>query len=229
MAGPNENDVTQAPFELFDCTLPIRWVFDGSAELGYATNVSFNGFCIRTRQIHEPGFTQRFVISAETGEIPLMGRVAWTRQLQVESHINAWHEMGIELIGEPPARYLDLVRSLAQPGWDRRLHQRFAASLSMKVRRGGDVMEAQAVDVSRTGLYIESEMTPEAGEQLGLLLRLPGNAQPVELSARVVRSATAGTCPAGGFAVQLLDFSEREERMFLNYLKIVHEINALGR
>jgi Tfp pilus assembly protein PilZ len=229
MVGPGDSEVSNAPFELFDCTLPIRWVFDGNAELGYATNVSFNGFCIRTRQIHEPGFMQRFVISAENGEIPLMGRVAWTRQLQVESHINAWHEMGIELIGEPPARYLDLVRSLAHPGWDRRQHQRFAATLALKVKRAGVLLEAQAVDVSRTGLYIESDVVPEAGEQLGLLLRLPGNAQPVELSARVVRSPSAGSCQTGGFAVQLLDFSEREERMFLNYLKIVHEINSLGR
>ncbi|MBM4355492.1 MAG: hypothetical protein FJ109_17170 [Deltaproteobacteria bacterium] len=228
MTGPGEHDALQTPFELFDCTLPIRWTFDGGGELGYATNVSFNGFCIRTRQIHEPGFTQRFVVTVDEGEIPLMGRVAWTRQLQVESHINAWHEMGIELIGEPPPRYLDLVRSLAQPGWDRRLHQRFAATLALKVRRGGQLVEAQAVDVSRTGLYIESEVTPGAGEQLGLLLRLPGNAQPLELNARVVRSPSAGSCPPGGFAVQLLDFSEREERMFLNYLKIVHEINSLS-
>jgi len=228
MVGPSDSSVTQTPFELFDCTLPIRWVFDGSGELGYATNISFNGFCIRTRQIHEPGFTQRFMITTEAGEIALMGRVAWTRQLQVESHINAWHEMGVELIGEPPSRYLDLVRSLAHPGWDRRVHQRFAAKLALKVRRAGQVLEAQAVDVSRTGLYIESDVVPETGEQLGLLLRLPGNVQPVEFSARVVRSPSAGSCPAGGFAVQLLDFSEREERMFLNYLKIVHEINSLG-
>jgi hypothetical protein len=203
-------------------------VHHGTVELGYATNLSFTGFCMRTRQIHPPGFKHAFTLSSDDKEAVVEARVHWTRQLQVESHVNSWHEMGLELAGPPSSDYLALLRKVESPPEERRIYRRFPHYMNVTVKKGKRSFEATSVDISQKGLLVVCEDPLGPGDNIVLGLQLPGTAEPVSIKAKVVRTIGGGPEEGHGFAVQFQGFSEGEERMFLNYLRIVKELHTLG-
>jgi len=210
----------------FTCALAVSWNHGRGTELGYATNLSPDGFCVRTRQIHEPGFSQDFNLSCDEGDVVVGARVLWSRQLQVESHVNAWHEMGLALHGAPPADYLQLLNRVQTPPDERRNHRRFSHSMVVKVRSPMGDFEARSVDVSKRGVLFLSDVLPELDSMVDMEMRMPGTAQPVLLKAQVVRViSTEAHNKVNGFAVRFLGFTKGEERTFINYLKIVRELH----
>lgn len=212
----------------FTCALAVSWNHGGNSELGYATNLSPEGFCLRTRQIHEPGFAHTFHISCDEGEVTVGARVLWTRQLQVESHVNAWHEMGLTLDGTSQSDYLQLLNRVQTPPDERRIHRRFAHSMVVKVRGPRGEFRAHSVDVSKQGVLFLSDTLPETGTTIDMEMRMSGTAASVKLKAQVVRViSTEAHNKVNGFAVRFLGFSKEEEKTFINYLKIVRELHDI--
>jgi len=213
----------------FNCALAVRWQRGGVNELGYISNLSLSGFCLRTRQIHQPGYRQSFVLSSDAGDVEVEAQVLWTRQLQIESHVNAWHEMGMNLAGAPSPEYVALFKSVENPPVERRRRRRFTHNLSALIRREVGEFEAKSVDVSEDGLLFVSDHLPREDERLTILLRLPGTRDPVEMKCRVVRLVdSAFDDKLSGFAVRFSGLSEAEEQMFINYLRIVKELHCFA-
>jgi len=211
------------------CALAVRWTYGDAVGLGYASNLSFNGFCLRTRQLPAPGFAAEFILSSKWGDVEVRARVVWTRQLQVESHVNAWHEMGLELEGGGSPEYLELLKKTDKPPIERREHSRVSHSMSVRFKCGRQTFTASSLDVSRRGLLILCDSPPDVGDRISVILALPGTTEPVTLRADVVRHVDYGTDePHKAFAVRFHGLGAGEERMFINYLKIVRELHCIG-
>jgi len=206
--------------------MAVRWKWSGADELGYVCNLSSTGFCVRTRQIHSPGFRQEFSLALEGEDVVVEAKVVWTRQVQIESEYGAWHEMGLALVGSVPKGYARLLGLAANPQDERRDSQRYPQAVSVKVISTAGEFSSHSIDVSRSGLFIQADRYPAVGEQVRLEMDLPGNAQPVCVKAEVVRAVwhDDDTRP-GGFAVQFTELSDSETSAFLNYLRIVKELN----
>ena len=206
--------------------MAVRWKWSGADELGYVCNLSSTGFCVRTRQIHAPGFRQLFSLSLAGEDVEVEAKVVWTRQVQIESEFGAWHEMGLALVGAAPAEFARLVGRVAAPDDERRTSPRYPQAVSVKIISTAGEFRSHSIDVSKGGLFIQADRYPAVGEQVRLEMDLPGNVDPVCVKAEVVRAIWQDndTRPSG-FAVRFRELSDAETAAFLNYLKIVKELN----
>jgi hypothetical protein len=211
-----------------DCALAVRWKHGGMRELGYATNLSLVGFCLRTRQLHRPGFDGEFVLSRDAGDVAVHARVVWVRQLQVESHVAAWHEMGLRLEEPVPDGYLTLVQDVESPPVERRQFRRFSHSLVFRIKCAQGTFRARSVDISKNGVLFLSDELPAVDELIEVEMKLPGTAAPVTLQAVVVRRVDDPDEKVRGFAVRFHGLEKGEEQMFINYLKIVKELRSFA-
>ena len=73
-------------------------------------------------------------------------------------------------------------------GTNRRPAQRVKRRVPCEVRIEGDWVRAFVLDVSQSGLFVQTGKSVDPGTELELRLRLPGVAHPVELRTRVARS-----------------------------------------
>jgi len=147
----------------------------------------------------------------------------------VESHIAAWHEMGMRLRAPIPAGYRKLLEAVANPVEERRTNRRFSHNLAVSVTSGDATFRTQSVDVSKGGVLFLSDETPPLGAMLDIEMRLPGTTDPVCVEAHVVRVVEGDNEDrVRGFAVRFLNLGEGEERMFINYLKIAKELRGLA-
>lgn len=212
-----------------DCALAVRWSTPEGRELGYVSNLSPGGFCLRTRHLHSPGYEGTFVISPESGDVTVGATVAWVRQLQVESHIAAWHEMGMRLVAPIASGYTSLLGAVENPVEERRTNRRFSHNLQVRITHEGQTFRTQSVDISRSGLLFLSDDMPPLNSEIAIEMLLPGTSAPVHVRALVVRRVEdAAESTVRGFAVRFLDLSKGEERMFINYLKIAKELRGLA-
>lgn len=103
------------------CALAARWQFGGVTEIGYVQNLSLRGFGLRSRTIHPPGFVALFTLGGDGTAVSVEARVMWSRQIQVESPVGPWHEMGLVLQGEPTTGFHQLVMAAEIAGMVARL------------------------------------------------------------------------------------------------------------
>ena len=211
------------------CALAVRWTHGAAVELGYASNLSIRGFCLRTRQLHSPGYAQLFTVSFDGGEVAMRARVVWSRELQVESHIMTWHEMGLQFVDKPSAEYFELLKRVENPPVERRRHRRLTHAVSVEIKHRGTTYLARSLDVSPKGLLIVSPFLPKQRDDITVTMKLPGTAAPTILQAQVVRHIEHESVDeSSAFAIQFQGLSEEEERMFINYLRIVKELGSFG-
>ena len=205
----------------------VSWVSGGEKQVGYICNISACGFCLRTRKVQKPGTVSDFRITNGGGDATAKALVVWSRQIQVESEVGLWHEMGLTLEGEAPDDYLRLVREVVVPKKDeKRRHPRFNHTVRVNVHCTAGTFVSHSYDVSRSGLFILGDRFPAEGEMVKLELHLPGNAEAVVVRALAKRCVGVDREPVPpGFGVELLDLTEGEKSVFLNYLGIVKELN----
>jgi hypothetical protein len=213
----------------FDCALAVRWRAGQGRELGYVSNLSLSGFCLRTRKLHRPGFSTRFTVSRDSGDVHVLGTVAWVRQLQVESHVAAWHEMGIRLESPVAADYTELLSGVSSPEQERRHFRRFSHSLVVRITYEGRTFRAHSVDISNSGVLFLCDDLPPLDATVAIDMRLPGTSTPVQMEAQVVRRVEGDPDDkVRGFAVRFLNLGKGEEQMFINYLKIARELRGVA-
>lgn len=211
-----------------DCALAARWRTGDVSQLGYVSNLSPGGFCLRTRHLHSPGFASMFVIARDAEDVEVRATVAWVRQLQVESHVAAWHEMGMRLQSPIPAGYSALLDAVQNPAIERRASRRYSQSLQVTVSMAGRTLATQSVDVSQSGVFFIADAPPLLNSEVSIGLRLPGAESPLQIKGLVARRVLGdANQQVSGFAVQFVDLGEAEERTFINYLKIARELRGL--
>lgn len=205
----------------------VGWKHGGNEYVGYVCNISATGFCLRTRHLQSPGFSAGFTISGAAHDVKVKAQVVWSREIQVESEVGCWHEMGLTVDNDPGRDYLALVSEVVVPvESEKRRHPRFHHTVRVLVHSTAGVFQSHSFDVSRTGLFILGDRFPAEGEKVKLEMHLPGNAEPVVVRAQVARMVGIDREPRPtGFGVELLDMSEGEKIIFLNYLGIVKELN----
>ncbi len=100
------------------------------------------------------------------------------------------------------------------PDRERRQHDRVPVALEVAYRTTGNLLVAYTLNLSKGGLFVETDAPLPEGTPLALRLRLPGLADPIELSGRVawVRWKPAGGQPAG-MGVAFQDVEERVGRL----------------
>ena len=203
---------------------PVLWG-DSHRAIGYTTNLSLKGFCIRTRQVVSPGLENDFTIRAGDVEMTVRARISWSRQVQSESSLNAWHEMGLELLSTPSTDYLSILSMQPGIGIDNRRAPRFIQTLRLTCWNADLSLELVSFDISEGGIRVISEQRPSSGTRFNVDVHLPGMDDPVSLVGQVVRAIPeTEEAEPGGFVILLVDVNEEERLVFLKYLRRLTEL-----
>ncbi|MCW9015256.1 MAG: PilZ domain-containing protein [Gammaproteobacteria bacterium] len=111
---------------------------------------------------------------------------------------------------------------------EKRKHTRFRVNMPAFIRlSSGDVVKAQAVDLSMGGMYIEYGSPADAGKVFELLFDLPfdNDFKRVYVKAEVVRSIIIGDRDVFGIALVFREFARDTEQVLGKYL----DLRALKR
>lgn len=209
--------------------LPVRWARSDGLGLGYTTNVSLRGFCLRTRGLEPVGTKKTFSleVSPQVGDILVDGRVRWVRQIQGESEPVNWHEMGVQFEAGVPVELLELLKSPPPSARERRHWPRVSQSLNCVCHLEGRQVTALSFDVSGGGIRLEGDHLPSVGERLLVELLLPGNREPLRVRGEVLRRVSEPTAASRGqFVVRFYDYQEAALQQLLNYLSCLTKLES---
>jgi CheY-like chemotaxis protein len=116
-----------------------------------------------------------------------------------------------------------ILRLPAGPEWNERLERlmdvpvrkeaRFPVSFRVEATNGGGVASAQALNLSASGMLIETASTLGVRDDVQLLFRLPPTPDPLRVGAQVVRLAAPTQ-----FGVEFRDVGPEESRRIQGYL-----------
>lgn len=112
---------------------------------------------------------------------------------------------------------------------EKRIHQRFRVSLRVYIRLSdGDITQAQAVDLSMGGVYIEYASSAEVNKEFEMAFDLPFNDsfERVFVKAKVVRSIVIGSRNLYGLAFIFTEFGKDTEKVLSHYIQIRHRQSA---
>ena len=106
---------------------------------------------------------------------------------------------------------------------DKRLHERFRINFKAIIRLSdGSIAQAQAVDISMGGIYIEYGAPAESGKAFDLAFDLPftDEFKRVLVKARVVRSVVIGSRGLYGLAFVYTEFANQTDKILEQYMKL---------
>ena len=106
---------------------------------------------------------------------------------------------------------------------NKRLHERFRINCKTLIRLSdGSITQAQAVDVSMGGIYIEYGAPAAAGKVFDLAFDLPfaKEFKRVLVKARVVRSVVIGSRSLYGLAFVYTEFANETDKILEQYMKL---------
>ncbi len=89
---------------------------------------------------------------------------------------------------------------------------RIENEMTVAYEAGGGFLTAPAVNLSRGGLFINTQRPLAVGTSVRLLLSLPGADAPVDLGARVARvsESQASASPGPGMAIEFVDVDDEK-------------------
>lgn len=179
------------------------------------TNISLGGAFVQAA--HRPSAGESLVISLPTSEsdyrLDLSARVVRVGPLPGG---DTETPAGCGVAFDAGAKEKDLfesfliaqARCLPWPGPSGRRYERFPVRLLVDYDFGGTHRRERTCNLSRGGVFIESEEPAAEGSELSLRLVPPGDGKAVSLDGRVVRCIKATALAPGGFGVE---FSEPPE------------------
>jgi len=106
---------------------------------------------------------------------------------------------------------------------DKRIHERFRINFKAFIRLSdGGIAQAQAVDISMGGIYIEYGASAEAGKVFDLVFDLPftNEFKRVIVKARVVRSVVIGSRSLYGLAFVYTEFANETDKILEQYMTL---------
>ena len=111
----------------------------------------------------------------------------------------------------------------ANAGNEQRKHRRFRVNLKVFIRlSSGDVIQAQAVDLSMGGIYIEYGAAADKGKVFELAFDLPIKEEFVRVfvKAKVVRSIVIGSRNMYGLAFIFTEFAKGTDQVLAEYMEL---------
>ena len=111
----------------------------------------------------------------------------------------------------------------AEVGNEQRQHRRFRVSLKVYIKlSNGDLAQAQAVDLSMGGIYIEYGAAADKDKVFEMAFDLPfdDDFKRVFVKARVVRSVIIGSRNMFGLAFLFTEFAKGTDQVLANYLEL---------
>lgn len=106
---------------------------------------------------------------------------------------------------------------------NKRIHERFKINFKAFIRLSdGSIAQAQAVDISMGGIYIEYGAPAEEGKVFDLAFDLPfsNEFKRVLVKARVVRSVVIGSRSLYGLAFVYTEFGNATDKILEQYMKL---------
>ncbi len=191
--------------------------------LGFLTNLSEGGMCILASEELKSGDKLELDIHSDLcGVVKVAGSVLWSRSLKIDLVQVNLFESGVKLLAPPP-EYLELVRSVAHAFVDRRVHPRFRSVLQVRVEELISDVDLFTVNISKGGVFVQSEKLPSRDEVVELLIRLPGSgAATLRLEGVVLDTCDASRARremrVPGFSLRYTRFREGDDLKLFLYL-----------
>jgi uncharacterized protein (TIGR02266 family) len=194
---------------------PVRYVSEGVSVQTTSRELSSAGIAVRSLAPPHVGARVSLALYLPNTLVPevAIGRVARSRS-GATSDAGFWADF---LVVDPQARMrISSLLADHKQGGQNRAFPRFPVELDLEVRRDATLIGTQAVDLSRSGVFVLSDAPPEVSSAVEVRLRLADGTPSVTTAGVVVHRVAPGGGRRGGVGIQFLDasdeFRERVDR-----------------
>ncbi|MCW9047290.1 MAG: PilZ domain-containing protein [Gammaproteobacteria bacterium] len=128
-----------------------------------------------------------------------------------------------KVINKDGVQVIEVLSQKYEPFTNKRLDERFRINYKVFIRLSdGSIVQAQAVDISMGGIYIEYAAPADVGKVFDLAFDLPlaNEFKKVLVKARVVRSVVLGSRSLYGLAFVYTEFVNETDKTLEKYMKL---------
>lgn len=203
-----------------NCVLPVHYVSDGVSVQTTSRELTPLSIAVRSLALPHLGAHLTMALyfpSAAKPEVAL-GRVALV-QSDAPGRSSFWADF---VVVDPQAR-MRLVSLLSELKNNQRACARRAVQLQVRLRTRRELVQVQAANLSRGGIFIHCDEPPAVDTVLEVEVQLPDSGPPVTSGGVVVRRQLAESGQPPGVGVQFVNageaFRERIDRYMQELLK----------
>jgi type IV pilus assembly protein PilZ len=190
------------------CVFPVRYVAEGVAVQTTSCELSALGIAVRSLNPPQVGARVSLALYLPDGEVPevAVGRVARTHAGS-PAEAGFWADF-IVVDALARMRISNLLAGRNQPAGQQRAFPRRPVRLSVRVRSERGFATERAIDLSRGGMFIQTDDPPPVAAALEVELHLPDGRPPVTSRGVVVHRRLPGRGSVPGAGVQFADASD---------------------
>jgi uncharacterized protein (TIGR02266 family) len=186
---------------------PVRYVSEGISVQTTSRELSALGIAVRS--LAPPHVGARVSLALYLPDTPspevAVGRVARSKAGAV-SEAGFWADF---LLVDPQARRrISSLLSDHSHGGQHRAFQRFDVRVQLRVRRAGAFDSEEAVNLSRSGVFVRTDSAPPINTAVEVELQLPDGTPSISSGGVVVRRQEPGTSSLAGAGIQFVDASD---------------------
>lgn len=187
---------------------------------GEIVNLSPQGLAISSQTIFSPQTHLHLIFKPKEEQFHLDGVVMWS--LRRELSVERFSRMGVRLM-EPNAAYVRFAEDLVGSQSGVRREPRVLKSFRIAFSSPDEVVQAYTVNISRNGMFIQTESLLEIGSQLDVEMDLTDENVRLHFEAQVIfvidpkTAAEQGREP--GMGVRIRRFYDEDRSLFLNYVE----------
>lgn len=115
---------------------------------------------------------------------------------------------------------------MAEDVVERRKYQRAVVSLAVKYSRDGNVETARALNLSASGLLIETKTPVPVSERLKVAFKIPGTEEAIQTDAEVVWVNKYSADYPYGMAVKFLGLTQKTIQTIDTYVRKIRESSS---
>jgi len=112
---------------------------------------------------------------------------------------------------------------MAESAVERRKYPRAVVSLAVKYSRDGNIETARALNISASGLLIETKTPVAVSERVKVAFKLPGTEEVIQTEAEVVWVNKYSADYPYGMAVKFLGLPEKTVQIIDTYVRKIRE------
>ena len=202
---------------------PVRYVSEGISVQTTSRELSALGIAVRSLAPSHVGARVSLVLYLPNAPSPevAIGRVARSKAGAV-SEAGFWADF---LVVDPQARVrISSLLSDHSQGGQHRAFQRFEVGVQLRVRRAGAIVGQEAVNLSRSGVFVRTDSAPPIHTAVEVELQLPDGSPSICSGGVVAHRQEPEASSVAGAGIQLVDasddFRERVDRYTSSLLKL---------
>src|SRR4051812_4862727 len=201
---------------------PVRYVSEGISVQTTSRELSAMGIAVRSLAPPHVGARVSLALYLPNTPIPevAIGRVARSKSGAI-GESGFWADF---LVVDPQARMrISSLLSDHTQGGQHRAFARFPVQFGLQVRKGGMFISEEAVNLSRSGVFVRTEKPPAVSSAVEVELQLPDGAPSITTGGVVVHRQEPAEDKLAGIGIQFVDasdeFRERVDRYTTTLLK----------